>query len=290
MRVSITENLDCPCKAEPPSGFKWQGSSKLNLLWSKVAVCHLVASNDWWCSCSRFHIVNSNVRLDCHMKCGQVCRISDLLLISCFHSSYFRTSGDESDSDFVSYSGSCACSCSCAHSCSFLVLIISLIYINTVISSSNAVIHAVVDILIDFAFVIELVLLVYGWNSSRSSRPLGDTAQHQTCLRAKTYTRISQEFRTIALNTDKFTQIRLLNASPSFRWILDTAGISQLMISIRPFFANIPKAKTAKIVRTLIDLVAKVPGSSGVQQLLLSSGHHHKWLHTIEKQSLLLWL
>mmetsp|Transcript_30689 Transcript_30689/g.44869 ORF Transcript_30689/g.44869 Transcript_30689/m.44869 type:complete len:437 (-) Transcript_30689:323-1633(-) len=48
--------------------------------------------------------------------------------------------------------------------------------------------------------------------------------------------------------------------------------IQKLMISIRPFFANIPKAKTAKIVRTLIELVAKVDGSTELQlQLCLDT-------------------
>lgn len=41
--------------------------------------------------------------------------------------------------------------------------------------------------------------------------------------------------------------------------------LRELLKSLRPFFGLIPKAKTAKIVRTIIDQVAKVPNSTQVQ-------------------------
>tara|TARA_B100000513_G_scaffold195084_1_gene125017 strand:- start:598 stop:1479 length:882 start_codon:yes stop_codon:yes gene_type:complete len=41
--------------------------------------------------------------------------------------------------------------------------------------------------------------------------------------------------------------------------------LARLMKSLRPFFALIPKAKTAKVVRTLIDSVAKIPNSMTLQ-------------------------
>jgi len=41
--------------------------------------------------------------------------------------------------------------------------------------------------------------------------------------------------------------------------------LQQLLEEIRPLFNSLPKAKTAKIVRTLIDLMANVPGSEQLQ-------------------------
>lgn len=47
----------------------------------------------------------------------------------------------------------------------------------------------------------------------------------------------------------------------------DAAALRGLLTELRPLFAAIPKAKTAKIVRTVIDSIAKVPNST---QLLVS--------------------
>lgn len=45
----------------------------------------------------------------------------------------------------------------------------------------------------------------------------------------------------------------------------DAAALASLLTELRPLFAAIPKAKTAKIVRTVIDSVAKVPNSTQLQ-------------------------
>lgn len=48
----------------------------------------------------------------------------------------------------------------------------------------------------------------------------------------------------------------------------DAGGLRALLTDLRPLFAAIPKAKTAKIVRTVIDSIAKVPEST---KLLVSA-------------------
>ena len=45
----------------------------------------------------------------------------------------------------------------------------------------------------------------------------------------------------------------------------DATSLRKLLTDLRPLFALIPKAKTAKIVRTVIDTIAKVPNSTSVQ-------------------------
>ena len=45
----------------------------------------------------------------------------------------------------------------------------------------------------------------------------------------------------------------------------DAQGLADLLGQLREFFGAIPKAKTAKIVRGIIDQVAKIPGSTQLQ-------------------------
>ena len=44
----------------------------------------------------------------------------------------------------------------------------------------------------------------------------------------------------------------------------DSSGLRALLTDLRPWFAAIPKAKTAKIVRTIIESIGKIPGSTQV--------------------------
>lgn len=45
----------------------------------------------------------------------------------------------------------------------------------------------------------------------------------------------------------------------------DAAAVRQLLTDLRPQFGKFPKAKTAKIVRNLIDAIAKIPDSTQLQ-------------------------
>lgn len=45
----------------------------------------------------------------------------------------------------------------------------------------------------------------------------------------------------------------------------DAKALTELLAQLRPFFAVIPKAKTAKIVRNIIDQITKIPNSTDIQ-------------------------
>ncbi len=45
----------------------------------------------------------------------------------------------------------------------------------------------------------------------------------------------------------------------------DAAALRQLLTDLRVLFAVIPKAKTAKLVRNVIEAIAKVPNSTALQ-------------------------
>lgn len=45
----------------------------------------------------------------------------------------------------------------------------------------------------------------------------------------------------------------------------DAVGLRQLLTELRPLFTKFPKAKTAKMVRNLIDAISRVPDSTELQ-------------------------
>ena len=49
----------------------------------------------------------------------------------------------------------------------------------------------------------------------------------------------------------------------------DAPALRTLLTELRPLFATVPKAKTAKIVRNIIDILAGVPGFDDLQVLSL---------------------
>jgi hypothetical protein len=53
--------------------------------------------------------------------------------------------------------------------------------------------------------------------------------------------------------------------SDTYVKLQDAKALTQLLSQLRPFFGVIPKAKTAKIVRNIIDQIAKIPNSTDIQ-------------------------
>lgn len=54
----------------------------------------------------------------------------------------------------------------------------------------------------------------------------------------------------------------------------DAEGLRQLLTELRPLFAKFPKAKTAKMVRNLIDAISRVPNSTELQVSISGLVYH----------------
>ncbi|KAK8317137.1 hypothetical protein V6Z11_A13G087600 [Gossypium hirsutum] len=90
-------------------------------------------------------------------------------------------------------------------------------------------------------------------------------------LEAKTpYEAISILYRVLqnpssAPDAVRIKEQAITNLSDLLRQETRAEELKSLLAQLRPFFALIPKAKTAKIVRGIIDDVAKIPGTSDLQ-------------------------
>lgn len=54
----------------------------------------------------------------------------------------------------------------------------------------------------------------------------------------------------------------------------DAVALRKLLTELRPLFAKFPKAKTAKMVRNLIDAISKVPDATELQVIPTSASPH----------------
>ncbi len=59
----------------------------------------------------------------------------------------------------------------------------------------------------------------------------------------------------------------------------DAAGLRHLLTELRPLFAKFPKAKTAKMVRNLIDAISRVPDSTELQVVAPTLERHYVFTH-----------
>ncbi|KAM3304295.1 hypothetical protein P3S67_015327 [Capsicum chacoense] len=84
-----------------------------------------------------------------------------------------------------------------------------------------------------------------------------------------------------ALRIKELAIFKLCDLLSQEKWAED---LKNLPIQLRPFFSLIPKAKTAKIVKGIVDAVAKIPGTSDLQITLCKE--IVQWTHSEERSFL----
>lgn len=91
-------------------------------------------------------------------------------------------------------------------------------------------------------------------------------------LKASNPEEAAKELRAIALgdapNTAEGIKVKdgaIQELSQVYVQIGDALTLKSLLSDLRPLFAVIPKAKTAKVVKTIIDSIAKIPDSTQLQ-------------------------
>jgi 26S proteasome regulatory subunit N6 len=67
------------------------------------------------------------------------------------------------------------------------------------------------------------------------------------------------------LTDDKLKETAIIRAAELYAKAGHSKEVSKLLVAVRPFFNSLSKARTAKIVRLVLDAVSKVPGSVKVQ-------------------------
>jgi hypothetical protein len=73
------------------------------------------------------------------------------------------------------------------------------------------------------------------------------------------------------VETIKVKEAAIVKLGEAYVKLQDATALRDLLAQLRPFFTLIPKAKTAKIVRGIVDQIAKVPNSTELQVMRLAA-------------------
>jgi 26S proteasome regulatory subunit N6 len=87
-----------------------------------------------------------------------------------------------------------------------------------------------------------------------------DPPSDAAALRARVLTSTPSDVESIKAKEEAIVQL-----CDAYVKAQDAAALTSLLADLRPFFSAIPKAKTAKIVRSIIDQIAKIPNSTEIQ-------------------------